>query len=208
MNDLLTQSDQARIIEARRSFTGKGLSEAQFDHAIALSGVIDREIRRTGKFREVLTDYAHAFARTEKFDALKGEVIIRDIFKARYGQTMNQRREALMEREAAVRDTARDQSLAQARGIEPMIRQGETMPFHEAFDRSAVQLASTLGITEAGAKTMMRESYQSAEGRELYEVCKAAEREDHLPKIEAAREARKAEQDMSGAQTRTRQLGI
>lgn len=188
----MTENDQMRIAEARRSFTGKTLTDAQFDESWQLAGIVARGIRRTGTFKEKIADYAHAFARTEKFDAMKGETIIRDIFKARYGKSMNEMREALMEREAAVREQAKPEALTQTRAIEQMIRDGETMPFYRAYDTQARALSERFDITEAGAKSLMKESYREAEGRDLYETMKKTEETYHRPKVEAERKAREA----------------
>ena len=103
-----------------------------------------------------------------------------------------------------MRESAQDQILSQARQIEPMIRSGETMPFYEAFDRSAVSLAASMQITETGAKALMKEAYEVAEGRDLYATCKEAEREAHLPRREAERKAREQETADRPARSRVR----
>jgi len=105
----MTENDQMNLYEARNSFTGKTLTSSQFDEAWAVADIMKRGIGKTGSFREKLTDYAHAFARSEKFDAMKGETIIRDIYAARYGQTMNQTREGYLERENTLRESGKDQ---------------------------------------------------------------------------------------------------
>lgn len=186
---------QSRITEARHGFTGRNLTDSQFAESWGLAGIMERSIRANGSFHEKLTDYAHAFARNEKFDTVKGETIIRDIFKARYGQTMNQMREGFIERESQLKDVTRDQALAQARKIETLIAEGETMPFYRAYDQASASLAESLGITQAGAKTMMREAYRTVEGRELYDTGKALEEKHYRPRMEAERAAREASQD-------------
>lgn len=186
----MTETDQMRIAEARHSFTGRTLTDSQFDESWQLAGIIERGIRRSGTFKEKLGDYSYAFARAEQFDPVKGETIIRDMFKARYGQSMNEMREKLMERESAVRDLAQPEALGHARGVVPLIRDGETMPFYRAFDHEAGELARKHRITESGAKSMMKEAYEKAEGRDLYRDGKAAESEYHLPKREAEKQAR------------------
>tara|TARA_R110002072_G_scaffold302883_1_gene489462 strand:+ start:12373 stop:12981 length:609 start_codon:yes stop_codon:yes gene_type:complete len=193
MNEVLTPNAQHRIKEARDSFTGRNLTDSQFDIAVGLAGIIDRHIHKTGSFREPLTDYAHAFARSEKFDAMKGEVIVRDIYAARYGRTMNATREAILENEKNLPETAREQALQAARNIEGLIRDGETMPFYKAYDHEGSNLARSLSITENGAKHLMTESYRAVEGRELYETGKALEEKHHCPKVEAARQEREQE---------------
>lgn len=121
-----------RLAGARSSSTGKSLSDSQFDESWALAGIMERGIRKSGTFKEKLGDYAFAFARSEKFDVMKGETIIRDQFKARYGQTMNDMRKELAEREVEVRKTGREEALMHARTIEKLIfdpASGNTMPF-------------------------------------------------------------------------------
>ncbi|HMR34518.1 MAG TPA: hypothetical protein PKA09_26415 [Geminicoccus sp.] len=191
-----------RIAEARQSFSGKSLTDSQFAESWSLAGVMARNIRASGSFHEKLTDYAHAFARSEKFDAVKGETIIRDIFKARYGVTMNQMREGFVEREAEVRDSAREQALVHARDIEALISQGETMPFYRAYDRASGKLAETFGITQAAAKTMMKDAYREIEGRELYETGKALEDQHHRPKAEAEQAKREEARERPRARSR------
>ena len=197
----MTETNETQIQDAKQSFTGKTLTQSQFDEAWALSDIMAREIRKSGSFKEKLTDYSHAFARSEKFDQMKGETIIRDIFSARHGQTMNQMREGLMEREAVVRESASDQALHHARSVPEMIKSGETMAFYKAYDAAAVNMARQHGITETGAKTLMKDAFREAEGSELYDVGKEREAEFHTPK-RAAERADRAVQKERG-QTRT-----
>lgn len=193
MNTTNTAHQENGIQAARESFTGKTLTEAQLDESWNLAGIMERSIRRSGTFSEKLTDYSHAFARTEKFDQLKGETIIRDIFKARFGQTMNQMREGLMEREAQLGPDAAQEALEYARRVLDDIQQGETMPFYAASDRQAQPFAQTFSVTEVAAKKSMSAAFKEAEGKDLYEVGKALEKEHHLPTREARREARQAD---------------
>ena len=84
---------QKQINAARESFSGKTLTKSQFREAWAISGILQQEIGKTGSFREKLTGYAHAFARSEKFDALRGETTIRDIYTARRVSSKSQENE-------------------------------------------------------------------------------------------------------------------
>jgi hypothetical protein len=187
MNDDTDTIDDRRA-ETRQSFTGRGLTESQFDEAWALAGIMAREIRKSGTFREKLSDYAHAFARTERFDALRGEEIIRDIFKARYGETMNQMRERMVNREHEIETAIGEDALRRAQSIPDLIREAPTMPFYRAYDQAAVAMAAEHGITEAGAKQMMKAAFASYahEGRDLYEAGKEAEKLYHKPVREEA----------------------
>jgi hypothetical protein len=68
-----------RLAAARESFSGRLLSDAQFKEAIAITGIIEREIHCSGTFKEKLSDYSYAFARTERFDAAKAEAKKTDV---------------------------------------------------------------------------------------------------------------------------------
>ncbi len=193
-------------LEAQGSFTGKTLTAGQFDEAWAVAGVMEREIRKSGSFREKLTDYSHAFARSEKFDQMKGETIIRDIFTARYGETMNQMREGLKARETNLQDIAQDQALHHAKSIEGMIKDGATMPFYRAYDHAAVQMAEQHNITEIGAKTLMKDAFARTEGRELYDASKELEKQFHEPKRDAARAERQATRSQKPARAPERHM--
>lgn len=198
----MTENDQMRIAEARESFTGKTLSDSQFDESWALADIMHRGIQKTGSFHEKLTDYSHAFARSEKFDQMKGETIIRDQFKARFGQTMNQMREGMKAREASLPDAAHRDALEYARMIEPLIRDGATMPFYRAYETTGGALAEKLNITETGAKELMKTAYRESEGRELYDTGKALEQQFHTPVREVERAARQANHSQSRTRSR------
>lgn len=160
---------------ARESYTGSRLTDAQFHAAWNISSILNREIHRTGSFREKLTDFAHVFARSEKFDALRGEAIVRDIYKARFGESLNQTRECLVKKEQGLREAGVGIALPYARKIESLIKEQPMMRFFEAFDAAAIEMARTCGITDSGAKGMMKEAFQEAEGNDLYIHCKALE---------------------------------
>ena len=178
--------------DARQSFTGKRMTESQFDEAWNITGIINREIHKSGSFIDKLTDYAHAYSRNQKFDGARGEVILRDLYSARYGESMNQTRTALMEREDMIRETAQDQALHHARSIGKIIQNGPTMPFYQAADNAGVAMAHQHGITETGAKKLMAEAFEAAEGRSLRDHGKELESTYHIPVRDAERAARQA----------------
>jgi hypothetical protein len=196
MNDT-TQTTPDNVQAARDSFNGRGLTEAQFQKAWALAALLHTEIHQSGTFREALTDFSHAFARGEKFDAMRGEAIVRDVYGGRYDQTLNATREALQKAQENLPVTALAQVLAAADSIIPMIKEGPTRPFYHAYDVAAVTLSRDLGITQAGAKSLMKEAYQAQYGQELYAVGKAVEKEVHTPVREAEIAARKQEPQRS-----------
>lgn len=185
MNDE-TDTIEERRAEIRQSPVGQRLSEDQFDDGLAIGGIVEREIHKRGAFVDKLSDYAHAFARTERFDALKAEEIIRDLFKEYYGETMNQMRERLVNRESEIEPNVGKDALHRAQSVVGLIKEAPTMPFYRAYDRAAAEMATEYGITEAGAKKMMKEAFASHEGRELYEAGKEAEELYHKPVREEA----------------------
>lgn len=201
MSDHEVQATQKAEPSPRNSYIGRTLTESQWDIATDVASIINRQIQKTGSFREALTDYAHAFSRSEKFDAAKGEIIIRDVFAAQYGQTMNALRETLVNNEKNLPESAREQAIQYARQTLDSIAKGETEPFFKAYDRESNKLALALNITESGAKKIMVESYRAIEGRELYESGKELEELHHKPKVDEARTERKNTRSQSMVQT-------
>jgi len=202
MNSDNEQSKPTTVEKARQGFTGKRLTESQFDESWALTGIMEREIKRSGSFKDKLGDYANAFARSEKFDALRGETTIRDQFKARYGQSMNALREDLQTREANLTQSEKNMGLSAALDVGTSIANGDTMPFYRAYDQEAVKLSKSLSITETGAKSLMKEQYKAHQGRDLYADCKEVEKQYHLPKVEAEKQQLKAARTRNVKQVR------
>lgn len=177
---------------AKQTFTGSRLTQSQFDESWAIVEIIERDIRKTGSFREKLTDYAHAYARGERFDAMKGETVLRDQFKARFGQSMNAMREQLMEREKTLQSAPQDHALYHARLLVGQITGGSS-PFYKAYDDAAVSMAHQHSITESGAKVMMKEAYKVAEDQDLYSIGKELEKRHYRPAAEQPQSERKTE---------------
>jgi len=198
----MTDNIQEIAIETRQGSTGKKLSDSQYDESKSVAEIMRRGIRKNGKFREKLTDYSHAFARGEKFDAMKAEMIIRDQFKEQYGETMNQMRLGLKERQENLPETAGRDALEYARMIEPLIRDGETMPFYRAYDYVGGAFAEKLNITETGAKELMTTAYREIEGRELYEFGKALEKKFNVPEREAEQQTREVKRNQKQSRKR------
>jgi hypothetical protein len=209
MNYFYTPKEQDRILEARESFSGRLLTDAQFDEAMAVTGIIEREIQKNGAFKEKLGDYAYAFARTENFDALKAETILRDLFKARTGQSMNDMRKDFVDREEKLPKQEKTLALDYARAVGTMIKDGDKINFNRAFSHQAQQLAGELKITDAGAKRLMKEEFAAVEDRDLYDWGKELEGQFYKPQIEAEKIARESTRDQNqsrnGAETSTRQ---
>jgi hypothetical protein len=165
MNMYYDPKEKDRVAEARESFSGRLLTDPQFDEAMAIAGILESEIKKSGTFKEKLADYANAFARTEKFDVMKAETTLRDLFKARTGQSMNQLRETLVAKEDNLPEQVDDRAKQVTREIRDMIKDGNKMPFHRAYDHHAGVLANEFGITNAGAKRVMTEAFrENADG--------------------------------------------
>jgi hypothetical protein len=210
MNYLYHPEENERLLEARESFSGRLLTDAQFDEAIVITSIIEREIKKNGAFKEKLADYSYAFSRTENFDSGKAETIVRDLFRLRTGQSMNQMREALMEREEKLAPEQRKLGHEAALGVGELIQNGVKMSFHRAFAHQGQSLAQELGITDAGAKRLMKEEFAAAENADFYEWGKDLEERFYRPQIEAERqqaEERREQNGSSRSQSRSRSNG-
>jgi hypothetical protein len=190
------RSGAERLAAARESFSGRLLSDAQFKEAIAITGIIEREIHRSGTFKEKLSDYAYAFARTEKFDAAKAETMVRDLYKERVGQTMNKTREALAAREQSFSERDRQKAYDHACAVGDMIEHGNKISFNRALSHEADKLARDLGITEVGAKKLMGDEFRAVEqSTDLFTWGKELEEQFYRPQIEAERQSREKPQE-------------
>lgn len=197
-------NEPERMKSARESFSGRLLTDAQFDEAIALTGILEREIQKSGAFKEKLGDYAYAFARTERFDAMKAETILRDLFKERTGQAMNQMREALAARENDITEDQRNTAYQRACDIGPMIEKGDKMSFNRAYAHQASLFAREVGITDSTAKFLMKEEFKAVEGSELYDWGKDIEERFYRPQIEAEKKQRENGQGREAPRDRSR----
>ncbi len=205
MNDQSRTTSSDRLAVARESFSGRLLTNAQFDEAIAITGILEREIKVTGTFKEKLSDYAFAFSRTENFDAAKGETILRDLFKERTGQSMNQLRESLVERETKIGEEARELVAGRIEAIAVAIREGDKMTFHRAYAQEAQVLAEDLGVTDAYAKRIMKEEFATREDGDLYQWGKELEERYYRPQIEAEKADRQRTEERSRSDERPRE---
>lgn len=185
---------------ARESFSGRLLTNRQFADAIAVTEILEREIRNTGAFKEKLADYAHAMARTERFDATKAETIIRDLFRERTGQTMNQLRERLAEREEKLGPAEKARALTQVLAIPGIVEVGDKLTFNRVLAAQAEDYADSQGITQAKARSLMAEAFEKAEGKSLYDWGKELDQQHYTAQVEAERAERATfvESDRSG----------
>lgn len=168
MSNIGDSTRNERIKSARDSFSAVPLTNRQFDDGITITEIIERGIKDTGSFKDQLGDYAYAFARSEKFDAVKAETILRDLFKERTGQTMNQMREELAKREETISDDQRARAYVHACGIADLMENGRKLSFNRAYAHQAQQFAQEMGVTSNCAKRLMREEFAATEGVELF----------------------------------------
>jgi hypothetical protein len=212
MNHIFEGAENQRIVQARESYSGRLLSNDQFDEAIAITGIVEKQIQKTGTFKDKLGDYANAFARSEKFNMIQAETILRDLFKIRTGKTMNQMRETLIAQEEklmglpyarsgngeqaqdaiepSLSERGKNSAYQAAAAIGDMIEQGDKISFFRAYTHQASQLAQEFGVTEMGARRLMREEFKAVEGQELMDWGKQLEDTYYKPQIEAEKQAR------------------
>jgi len=197
MNKTPSQSNH----EARESFSGRILTDHQYQKADAFTDLIRSEIHYSGKFKEALGDLSYTFARMETFDASRAENTLRDIFKLKNGQTMNDLREDLMKREETLEldsDTL-ERVKDITREIASAIKDGDKMTFNRAYTQQAEKLAGEFGITNAGARRLMTETFRKETDGELYDWGKELEEKYYRPQIEAEANERKSNRTNSNA---------
>lgn len=208
MNHYYEAKENERVAAARESFSGRLLTDRQFDEAMTITGIIEREIKHSGAFKDKLGDYAYAFSRSERFDAAKSETIIRDLFRERTGQTMNQMREDLAKREEVLSDTHRAQAYSQACAIGELMENGVKLSFNRAFAYQAQSFAAEHNVTDACAKRLMREEFAAAEGSDLYAWGKELDDSIYRPQIEAVKAERIAPEPEPGRARAPSRSGI
>lgn len=216
------------ITQARQSFSGRLLSDAQFEEAVAVTGILERQIKSSGSFKEKLTDYSYAMARSERKDAIKIESRVRDIFKARTGFTMNEMREGLLQRErelfgtpaqqpalsndftaaeavpGAVSDEQKARAYKAANDVGQMVSEGTLLTFNRAVSYEAAILATELNITDAGAKRFMKDAFMETENRDFWEWGKELDNEYFQPQVEADKQQRQEERSQGRARQYSR----
>jgi hypothetical protein len=202
MNDQTQPKEKERLTAARESFSGRLLTNTQFEDVGAIVGIIARGIDATGAFKDQLGDYAYALARTQNFDPSRAETILRDVFKEMTGQTMNQRREALADRETKIGEESRELVADRIEAMAKAIREGNKMTFHRAYAQEAQVLAEDLGVTHVAAKRFMKEEFQAREKSDLYDWGKELEDRYYRPQIDAEKAERQKTDDRSHDQER------
>ncbi len=196
---------------ARESFSGRPLTNRQFEDVKAIVGMLARGIEYSGTFKDNLSDLAYTFARSAKLDELRAETIIRDVFKELKGCTMNQMRERLAKREETITEDDRAQAYSEVCKTPDVMKSGVKISFNRAQAHLAQQFAEKIGVTDACAKRLMREEFAAAKGTELFDWGKELDETIYRPQIEAEKQARSEEREPprrsrsgSGSMRRTR----
>ena len=163
------------------------------------TGIIEKNIQATGKFKEVLNEYSAAFAHTKQnMSVVQAEKIIRDLFKERVGLSMNELRESFQRREENLTDEQKKASFPYAKEVGTMIEQGDKISFSRAFAHQAKDYATKLNITDLGAKRIMSEQFEAVTGDKLYDWGKKQETKFYRPQIEAEKQARASQKQQRG----------
>lgn len=228
MNILYEPRELEGVAQSRESFPARIRTDTEFDDVIAITGIIEREIKTNGKFKDKLTDFSAALARTASFDVVQADTIVRDMFKARTGQTMKQMLDGLLQRERALfgapaqkpalsndftaveavpgnvtgDQKARAYKAANDAGL--MVSEGRLLTFNRAVSYEAAVLATELGVTEAGAKRFIKEIFTETENRDFWEWGKELDSKYFYPQVEAERQRRAAARQESDAVSRPR----
>lgn len=188
-----TQSNEAeteRIAPGRESFSGRLLGDTLFREFDLSTHVVEGEIHHSGTFKECLGDYAYMIAKRHKMDAQRAENIIRDLYKERVGETMNQTREGLMKREEALTDDERAMGYEHAMRIGERVEHGDKIAFSRAYSAEAGAMATNLGITQSAARKIMAQEFEAAENTQLRDWGKELDAQYFQPQIEAEKAER------------------
>ena len=200
-----TQTQSQNLAKARESFSGRLLSDPQFDEAMAITKIIEREIYKSGAFKDKLKDYSFAMGRSENMDPRRVENIVRDLYKERTGQSLNKALEALKAREDHIPDNARDMALTAALEVELRMANGDKISFNRAVSEQAQMLADEFGVTDKHARRLMMEAFKDGQGEgglEWRDWGKQLEEAYFRPQVEAEKQARAQARDEGDNQQR------
>ena len=194
MDILYDPKEMQRVSSARESYSGRLMSDPDFDEAMLITCIMEKEIQKTGQFAEKLNEYSAAYAHTRKnLSVIKAEKIIRDLFKERTGMWMNDMREVFVKREENLTDIQKRAAFPYAQEIGAMIEKGDKISFHRAFSHQAKSCATELNITDLGAKRIMSAQFEAVKGEKLYDWGKDHETRFYKPQIEAEKQERNAQ---------------
>ncbi|EFO34056.1 conserved hypothetical protein [Roseibium sp. TrichSKD4] len=200
MNSIFEPIDVGMVADARNIYSARLLTDPQFEEFVSICAILNREIHRTGSFIEKLGIYAFVISLTQKgISANRAETIIRDLFKALFGQTLDQLRQRLLKTAEELDDESIAMGVPYAYEVLQMIEgdpepgnDPDPMPFHRAYAHQAAVMATQLSITDVAAKKIISEEFKTLEGRDFYEEGKQFEDRFYQPKIRADKHRRDA----------------
>lgn len=189
MDIMYSPKEMERVATSRDSFSGRLLSDPHYDEAMMITGIIEKEIQSTGRFKKALEKYSEAYVHDKKnLSVIKSETLLRDLFKDRTGMTMNEMRETFVQREENLTDEQRKAAFPYAMEVGTMIEQGDKVSFHRAFSHQAKDYATKLNITDLGAKRLMSQQFEAVKGEKFYDWGKEQEKTFYRPQIEAQKQ--------------------
>lgn len=200
----IQDSEQERLALARDSFSGRLLTETQFDEIVMITRILEREIFRSGSFKNKLADYCHAMSRTERIDPKRIETSIRDIFKDRVGKTMFQLCEDLKTAEDNLSQNDKAEIIKAVEEIEYKMKEGEKITFNRALSETAQEMADRFQIKDITVIKIMAESHNEAQPEGSTDFWGYGEQLDEIiyrPQIEAEKSKKSASN--SGRTTRS-----
>lgn len=174
----------------RESFSGRMLNNRLFADFVAVTQIIERGIRENGSFLDQLGDYSYAIARSQRFDAAKADTTLRDLFRERTGQTMNQLRERLIQREESLTPAEKSRALTFAAEIGGIVEVGDKLTFNRVLAEQAQRYGDELGITHTKARGLMAEAFEASEGRSIYDWGKELDQRFFQAQVDAEKSER------------------
>jgi hypothetical protein len=195
-------SSEDRQKATRESFSGRMLTNRLYADFEAVTKIIERGIHESGTFVDQLGDYSYAIARSQRFDAAKAETILRDLFRERTGQTMNQLREQLVQREENLTPTEKSRGLIYGAEIADILERGNKLTFNRVLAEQAERFGDELGITHAKARSIMAEAYEAVEDGSFYDWGKELDKRFFQAQVDAEKAERSTfiENDGGGEQ--------
>ena len=191
MNTTTQKPDETeRIAPGRESFSGRLLGDTLFDEFSLVTHIVEAEIQHSGTFKDCLGDYAYTVAKRHKMEVQRAENIIRDLYRERVGETMNQTRERLMKREEALTENDRAMGYEHAVRIGERVEHGDKITFSRGYAAEAGAMAGNLGITHVAARKIMAEEFEAAENLPLRDWGKELDAQHFQPQIEAEKQER------------------
>lgn len=202
MSDETTQ--ETHDDAGRESFAAKLLTDTQYKDFMDVTKILERNINTEGRFKEKLQDLSYAMARTENMKAERAEMIARDLFKARTGYSLNEMRKQLESNFEQLTPEQVNSAAPHIDKIRERVETGDKITFRRAVSHEAADLGSSLNITDAAARSLIKDSFEAKNEQTFYDWGKQLDEQFYKPQAEAARLANKEFRDQKRSFTRSR----